>query len=149
MHQDWQTLHFSELKTDELYDIMHLRQAVFVVEQNSVYIDADGVDPQAIHMLCREAGTLIAYQRLIPPGIKYPESSMGRIVVHAGWRGKDLGRELVQRGIDHNLESWPGDICISAQAHLQTFYHSLGFVSEGDLYQEDAIPHCKMRLTVE
>jgi ElaA protein len=148
MQHHWHTLQYTELDRDDLYDIMRLRQEVFVVEQNSAYLDADGVDLQAVHMLCREEGRLIAYQRLIQPGIKYSESSMGRIAVQPDLRGKDLGRELVKRGIEHNLSLWPADICISAQAHLQKFYRSMGFVSEGDIYAEDGIPHCKMRLSV-
>ena len=147
MTQHWQTLSFDELDRDELYDILALRAQVFIVEQNSPYLDPDGVDRQAMHMLYREDGRLLAYQRLIGPGIKYPECSIGRIVVHPDLRGRQMGRELVRRGIEHNRSAWPGvDICISAQSHLQDFYGAFGFIGEGELYDEDGIPHRKMRL---
>lgn len=146
MQRDWETLPFAALDVRLLYAVMRLRQEVFVLEQNCVYLDADGADLVAEHMLCRQAGELVAYQRLLGPGIKYPESSMGRIVVQPALRGQELGRELVQRGITHNQERWPGvDICISAQAHLEAFYGSLGFNGEGDVYDEDGVPHRKMR----
>lgn len=146
MQRDWETLPFAALSCAALYAVMRLRQEVFVVEQDSAYLDADGVDLEADHMLCRQAGELVAYQRLVKPGIKYPESSMGRIVVQPALRGQDLGRELVRRGIAHNQARWPGvDICISAQAHLEAFYNTLGFTGEGAIYVEDDIPHRKMR----
>ncbi len=142
----WETRPFAALDTSLLYAIMRLRQEVFVVEQDSAYLDADGIDLESEHMLCFEDGALIAYQRLIGPGIRYPESSIGRIVVHPAFRGHDLGRELVRRGIAHNLEQWPGiDICINAQSYLEAFYGTLGFAGEGEPYDEDGIPHRKMR----
>lgn len=146
MDLHWRTLPFAQLDIHELYGLLQLRQAVFVVEQQSIYLDADGRDQQAWHMLCTADGALAAYQRLLPPGASYPESSVGRLVVHPERRGRDLGRELVRRGIAHNLARWPGhDICISAQAHLQALYGSFGFRAEGGEYLEDGIPHRKMR----
>ncbi len=147
MKHVWQTAHFNELSTQNLYEIIRLRLQVFVVEQASIYQDLDNKDLQALHMFCRSEGRLCAYQRCLPPGLSYPESSMGRIVVHPDFRGYQLGRDLVERGIACNQAHWPeADICISAQAHLQRFYQSLSFVAEGDEYQEDGIPHRKMRL---
>lgn len=146
MDLNWQTRAFDELGPQLLYAILRLRQEVFVVEQNCAYLDLDGRDEKALHMLCTRNGEPLAYQRCLPPGLGYAESSLGRIVVHPDSRGLQLGRELVQRGIDHNLQCWAGnDICISAQAHLQCFYASLGFAGEGDEYMEDDIPHRKMR----
>jgi ElaA protein len=143
---EWQMLHFENLSTEQLYKALQLRQRVFAVEQDCAYLDLDGRDLEAFHMLCLESAEIKAYQRCLPPGTAYPESSMGRIVVDPELRGQQLGRELVQRGIDFNLANWPSDdICISAQAHLQPFYASLGFQSEGEEYMEDNIPHCKMR----
>jgi ElaA protein len=142
----WQTLSFTELGPERLYAIMRLRQEVFVVEQNCVFLDLDNLDQQAVHMLCSQANKVLAYQRCIAPGPGSIESLLGRIVVCPTMRNHQLGRELVQRGIKHNLSRWPdGDILISAQAHLQDFYSSLGFVGEGCEYLEDNIPHKKMR----
>ena len=146
MSLQWKTFGFEHLGTDDLYDILSLRQQVFVVEQQSIYLDTDSKDQQSVHMLCRDGDKLAAYQRCLPPGVSYPESSIGRIVVAPAWRGGQLGRELVRRGIEYNLEAWPGlDICINAQAYLQDFYVSLGFAVEGEEYDEDGIPHRKMR----
>ncbi|MAT91519.1 MAG: GNAT family N-acetyltransferase [Halioglobus sp.] len=147
MDIDWHTLAFAELGSDELYALLRLRQQVFVVEQQSIYLDLDGKDQQAVHMLCRQGDELAAYQRCLPPGVSYEQSSIGRIVVHPQSRGAGLGRELVRRGIAYNRRAWPGNgICISAQAHLQDFYASMGFVARGNIYQEDGIPHRQMRL---
>ena len=146
MDLHWTIANFEELRTHDLYAILRLRQEVFIIEQQSIYLDTDGKDQQSIHMLCADGDTLVAYQRCLPPGVSYPESSLGRIVVAPTRRGGDLGRELVQRGVEYNLDSWPGvDVCISAQSHLQKFYASMDFIAEGDEYDEDGIPHRKMR----
>ena len=146
MSLEWKTLSFSQISSEDLYDILRLRQEVFVVEQNCAYLDLDGLDQQATHMLCWHEGTLAAYQRCLPPGLNYVESSLGRVIVTRQMRGRQLGRELAQRGVAHNQLHWPQyDICISAQAHLQDFYASVGFKAEGDEYKEDGIPHRKMR----
>jgi ElaA protein len=145
--RDWLTLAWPELGIDQLYRILQLRQEVFVVEQNCVYRDLDGLDCQALHMLCLREGSLLAYQRCLPPGSSYGESSLGRVVVAPQARGEQLGRELVQRGIECNRRQWPGTpIRIGAQAHLQGFYASLGFVEASDPYMEDGIPHIEMLL---
>ena len=145
MGRRWQTSSFSDLTNTELYAILRLRQEVFVVEQRSIYIDLDGRDLQARHMSCWEGDALIAYQRLLAPGLVYPESAMGRIVVCPRARGDRLGRELVQRGLEHNLSRWPQhDVRINAQAYLETFYRDLGFVVDSDEYEEDGIPHLQM-----
>ncbi|MCR9107048.1 MAG: GNAT family N-acetyltransferase [Gammaproteobacteria bacterium] len=147
MDHVWRTAPFDALSTLELYAIMRLRMQVFVVEQQSIYLDLDNKDLQALHILCHAQGRLCAYQRCLPPGVSYDQSSLGRIVVHPAFRGAQLGRDLVERGIACNREHWPdADICISAQAHLQGFYSSLGFVAQGDEYQEDGIAHRKMLL---
>jgi ElaA protein len=142
----WETLPFNGLSLTWLYAVLRLRQHVFVVEQRCAYQDIDDLDQQATHMLCMRDSTLLAYQRCLPPGLSHAESSLGRIVVCEAMRGQQLGRDLVQRGIAHNLAQWPAsDIRISAQAHLQPFYASLGFVAEGDEYLEDDILHRQMR----
>lgn len=142
----WNTLPFTALTTPWLYTVLRLRQQVFVVEQYCSYLDLDNLDQSAMHMLCREGTALLAYQRCLPPGLSYPESALGRIVVCPTKRGQQLGRELVQRGIEHNLCQWPQhDIRISAQAHLKSFYASLGFIAEGSEYLEDNILHRQMR----
>jgi ElaA protein len=141
----WQTSAFDELSLAALYATLQLRQAVFVVEQDCPYQDLDGLDQGAFHMLCWRGEALVATQRCLPPGLCYPQSAIGRIVVAPQARGLQLGRELVQRGIDFNLAQWPGSgIQIGAQAHLERFYASLGFARAGEAYLEDGIPHIHM-----
>ncbi|HEY6132182.1 MAG TPA: GNAT family N-acetyltransferase, partial [Halioglobus sp.] len=81
MTLEWQTLAFTELSGEKMYAVMRLRQQVFVVEQQCAYLDLDNLDQQAIHIVCMRDRELLAYQRCLPPGISYPESSLGRIVV--------------------------------------------------------------------
>lgn len=146
MTLQWRTLAFPELDAKLLYAVLRLRQQVFVVEQQCAYLDIDNLDLPAHHMLCMQGAELLAYQRCLAPALVYPQSSLGRIVVDPSMRGRRLGAELVQRGITYNLSQWPGcDIRINAQAHLQPFYGTLGFIAEGEEYLEDNIVHRQMR----
>ena len=143
----WQTALFDELSTHQLYTVMRLRQEVFVLEQNCIYPDLDGLDIESTHIMCWEDGELLAYLRCLGPGLSYPQSSIGRIVVSPRARGRDLGRELVKQGIAYNLKAWPdSDIKIGAQAYLEKFYTDLGFVTAGEPYMEDGIEHVHMNL---
>ena len=145
MNYQWQTKAFAQLNLNELYAVLHLRQQVFVVEQNCVYLDLDGLDQRATHMLCWHAGQLLAYQRCLPPGLTYTESSLGRIVTAPTARGQQLGKKLVKKGISHNLQQWPqNDIRINAQAYLRDFYTGLDFTAQGNEYDYDGIPHLQM-----
>ena len=147
MSRQWQTTRFDGLSIRQLYAALKLRQEVFAVEQNCVYVDNDDLDQEAIHILLWQDSSLLAYQRCLPPGLQEPESTLGRIVVAPGARGNNLGQELVRRGITHNLQRWPqSGIRIHAQAHLQQFYQALGFATEGDVYDLDGIPHLEMTL---
>lgn len=148
MQLRWQTATFTDLDNRALYALLRLRQVVFVVEQDSIYIDADDLDQAAVHMLVWRGRELLAYQRCLPPGLQEAESTLGRIVVAREGRGSGLGAALVRRGIAHNLRRWPGvDIRIHAQAHLEAFYNELGFAVEGGVYDLDGIPHIEMLLS--
>ncbi|MFP2927307.1 GNAT family N-acetyltransferase [Pyxidicoccus sp. 3LG] len=146
----WQWKTFRELTLDELYALLALRQEVFVVEQRSIYQDVDGLDGAAHHLLAYEDadGTpfLAAYLRILPPGVKFPgESSLGRVVTSPRARGRGLGREVVERGLARLEDLFPQTpIRISAQHYLQRFYEEAGFHAEGDVYDEDGIPHIEM-----
>ncbi len=143
----WKTYAFDDLSNRQLYTMLQLRQEIFVVEQNCVYMDLDGLDQQSIHILCWQGETLLAGLRCLPPGLSYTQSSLGRIVAAPAARGKNLGRELVERGIAYNLRVWPkSDIRIGAQAYLKKFYTSLGFSTDGEPYMEDGIEHIHMNL---
>jgi ElaA protein len=141
----WQTASFDDLSGQQLYSAMRLRQEIFVVEQNCVYNDLDGLDQSAMHILAWRGTELMAYLRCLEPGQSYPQSSVGRIVVAAQARAMSLGRELVQRGIDNNRRIWPDSgIRIAAQAYLEKFYVELGFVVDGAPFDEDGISHLHM-----
>jgi ElaA protein len=142
---NWQWLRFPDLGVDNLYDALALRCRVFVLEQGA-YLDPDGIDRVAWHLLGRDAaGLLQAYLRVVDPGVKYAEPSIGRVITSPETRGSGLGRVLMFEGIARCSTAWPRHgIRISAQAHLGTFYRSLGFDPVGDSYLEDNIPHVEM-----
>jgi ElaA protein len=144
----WTWAHFDRLSSRDVYDCLALRSAVFVVEQDCVFLDPDGCDAGAWHLLGRgDDGRLVAYLRGLASGVKYPEPSIGRVVVASSARGTGLGRPLMREGIARVSALWPGqDIVIGAQQRLEPFYGSLGFVAEGGIYDEDGIDHVRMRL---
>lgn len=144
---DWQWKRFPELTLEQLYALLALRSEVFVVEQRSLYLDADGYDAGCFHLLgLTPEGRLGAYLRVLPPGLKYREPSIGRVVTAPWARRQGLGRELFARGVAFLDALHPGvPIRIGAQAYLQRFYEGFGFVREGEVYDEDGIPHIDMR----
>jgi ElaA protein len=140
-------LSWSELSTDDLYRLLQLRSAVFVVEQSCAYQDLDDLDQQALHVLHHDDDEqLIAYARLLPPGCEGGDHcSIGRVVVHPRARDQQLGRQLMLQALAECQRLWPtAEIIISAQTYLTRFYQSLGFVNTGEYYLEDLIPHQKM-----
>ena len=143
---EWQSKAFDRLTVNELYEVMRLRMAVFVVEQQCWYQDADGLDASCVHLLGRlPSGELACYLRIVPPGLRYAEPSIGRVVVDSHFRGSGIGRALMIRGIEITEATYPAfGIRLSAQKYLERFYQSLGFISEGDDYLDDGIPHVEM-----
>lgn len=141
----WHWLRFDELGVVNLYDALALRCRVFILEQGP-YLDADGIDPRARHLLGRDAdGVLRAYLRAVEPGVKYPEPSLGRVITAPESRGTGLGRALVAEGLARCAATWPGQgNRISAQHRLERFYTELGFRTVGETYLEDSIPHIEM-----
>ena len=143
----WTCLPFAELAVQQLHDVLQLRSEVFVVEQNCVFLEIDGLDPKTSHLLGHgDDGALKAYARLIPPGVKAPDALIGRVVTSPAARGGGTGRLLMAEAISRCEQLWPGHaITLHAQAHLERFYGSFGFVPSGDPYIEDGIPHIEMR----
>ena len=141
----WSWHRFAELGVDNLYDALQLRCRVFVLEQGA-FLDPDGVDRQSWHLLGRgDGGALIAYLRVVDPGIKYAEPSIGRVITAPEARGNGSGRALMAEGMAGCDRHWPQrDVRISAQAYLERFYGDFGFVRVGDDYLEDDIPHLEM-----
>ena len=143
-----EVLAFDALSLRQLYDLLRLRSAVFVVEQDCVYEDADGLDEGALHVLTTDARGLVGYTRLLAPGTSHAEASaIGRVVTAPEARGEGLGRAVVTRSIGECRRRWPqSDILIHAQSYLLDFYAALGFVAEGEEFLEDGLPHFRMRL---
>ena len=130
----------------EWHRVLALRAQVFVVEQNCAYQDPDGKDVVSYHLLMESGEELVAYARLVPPGVSYPEAAIGRVVTSQTVRGKGWGKTLMEIAIAQIQKKFEvNEICISAQSYLLKFYNDLGFAAEGEEYLEDDIPHWKMR----
>ena len=142
---NWTIKKFDELSLDELYKILQLRTEVFIVEQNCVYNDPDGKDQSAWHLMAIEEGKLVAYTRILPPGVSHSDPAIGRVVTSSSKRRSGLGRELMRRSIEA-CEKLFGktSITLSAQVYLRSFYESLGFIVVGEEYLDDGILHIKM-----
>lgn len=133
---------FEELTTRELHQIYQLRSAVFVVEQACAYQDIDDHDLTAFHLMFIKDEQLLAYCRLIPTTELV---KLGRVVVAQTARGQGLGRQLVEEALTACASHYPKTpIYAQAQAHLEAFYQSLGFVATSEVYLEDDIPHIDM-----
>ena len=148
----WRWTHFSELGIHDLYEILQLRQQVFVLEQQCLYQDIDDIDCYAWHLSATQrtgekTDKLIAYLRVVEPGRKYDEPSNGRVITKESFRGLGIVKSLFIRGVQHTLaEFHNADIRISAQQHLAGFYGDAGFERVGTPYLEDDIPHVEMIL---
>ena len=154
----WTWARFDALSGDDVYDLLALRSEVFVVEQQCAFLDADGCDRDAWHLLGRIAASadpsrarsasLAAYLRCLDPGVKYVGPALGRVIVASAYRGTGLGGVLMREGIARTHARWAAaDIMIGAQLRLHAFYAALGFRTEGPPYVEDGIDHVEMRLT--
>jgi ElaA protein len=143
---DWQCLRLADFDPLALHRVLRARQEVFVVEQACAYLDADAADECSWHLAAWAPGRqLMAYARLVDPGVKYPEASIGRVITTASARGTGLGRTLLRRALAECERAWPGQaLRISAQSHLVGYYAEVGFVPVGEPYLEDAIPHTEM-----
>jgi ElaA protein len=145
----WRFAPFEKLTPRDVHDLLQARADVFVVEQDCVFPDVDGRDPDCWHLIGRASAApdapVLAYCRLVPPGVKYAEPSIGRVLTTAAARGKGQGRELVAEAISRLEALWPGQaIRIGAQLYLERFYASFGFERVSDPYDEDGIQHIDM-----
>ncbi|MEY3053167.1 MAG: hypothetical protein RLY31_2952 [Bacteroidota bacterium] len=140
-------LPFANLSAGQLYDIMALRQTVFVVEQQCAYLDADGKDQPAWHLIgSNQSRQTVSYARLLPVGVSYDEhASIGRVVVDPAYRNQGIGMDLMNQALRWTRHLFPGaPVKISAQSHLKDFYERFGFSVCGAEYLEDGIPHLPM-----
>jgi ElaA protein len=146
MSLQWKIKEFESLSVNELYDILRLRSEIFVVEQNCVYLDLDGKDKKGLHLIGEFEGKIVAYSRLLEPGISFDNASIGRIVVDAIYRDRKWGHELMREAIAGIKNSFAETkITIGAQLYLKKFYESHGFVQTSEMYLEDDIPHIEMK----
>lgn len=151
----WHIHQFDDLSSRQLYLLMQLRQDVFIVEQHCPFADMDNKDFVCWHLSAWRDNVPVAYARIVPPelavanvptAIATGSPSIGRVCNASSVRGSGIGRELMQRALQHVNAHWPGSDCqIGAQSYLRRFYESLGFIVNGDEYIEDGIPHFPMR----
>ncbi|MBP0591799.1 GNAT family N-acetyltransferase [Paraburkholderia sp. LEh10] len=151
-HIDWHWKAFGDLTNVEVYDMLAARAAVFVIEQNCLYGDVDGLDTEAWHLLAygaHESGmrpALAGYLRVLLPDAGDTDIRIGRVLTTADFRGQGLGNAMLERALGHIGAQWPGTpVRLHAQAHLQAFYGSFGFEPIGEVHEEDGIPHIWMR----
>jgi ElaA protein len=137
---------FNELTLHELYEILKIRNEVFMIEQRIEYNDTDDIDFECIHiMFCEKSGKVAAYSRAIPAGKIGKHAAFGRVCVRTEYRKTGLGRKLVAKVIDCIEDRFgENDIEIGAQAYLEKFYGSFGFKTVSDVFSIGGIDHVKM-----
>ncbi|MFK7815730.1 MAG: GNAT family N-acetyltransferase [Gammaproteobacteria bacterium] len=143
----WQSKRFRQLNNTELYELLKFRVDIFVVEQNCPYPELDDKDThiETHHITAHYKSKLIAYARLLSPGIRYPEVNIGRLAVGKSLRHQRIGTLLMEKCLQEAVIIWPGlSIKISAQEHLKEFYENFGFKKISAMYLEDNIPHITM-----
>jgi ElaA protein len=144
----WQWCRLGELSAEQLYAVLAARVAIFVVEQNCAYQDLDGLDAEAEHLIAWSGTEVAGYLRVLGPGTRFDDPSIGRIITTKPFRGSGLGRDLVAKGIERTRLRYPGQpVRISAQQYLEKFYRDFGFATVSQPYLEDNIPHVEMLLS--
>ncbi|MCM2988746.1 GNAT family N-acetyltransferase [Bacillus safensis] len=143
-HIKWTCQTFEQLSKEDLYLILMERVNVFVVEQTCPYPEIDQRDQEALHLIAKENGTIVAYCRIFQNGIVYKEASIGRVLVRQAGRKKGYGKMLLIKAMEKLSELGETSVKIQAQAYLKSFYESFGFKAVSDVYDEDGIPHLDM-----
>ncbi|KKD42981.1 GNAT family N-acetyltransferase [Bacillus sp. FSL L8-0167] len=143
-HIKWTCQTFEQLSKEDLYLILMERVNVFVVEQTCPYPEIDHRDQEALHLIAKENGTIVAYCRIFQNGIMYKEASIGRVLVTQAGRKKGYGKLLLIKALEKLSELGETSVKIQAQAYLKSFYESFGFKAVSDVYDEDGIPHLDM-----
>lgn len=143
----WCWYHLKDMEPGLLYDMLALREAIFVVEQNCIYQELDGLDKIAEHLLLTQNRSVVACLRVLPADGQEPRVRIGRVAVAPGWRGRGIARVMMCGAIDRiRLDYSSSGIYLDAQTYLQAFYQSLGFRVCGDEFLEDGIPHVPMQI---
>ena len=142
---NWNCKTYKNLTLDEFHDLIQLREIVFVVEQDCPYLDVDGKDKKAFHVIGKLNNKIVATARILPQGVSYDEVSIGRVVVSPKVRGKNIGKQLMEQSMLFVKENFGNvSVRISAQTYLLKYYESFGFKTVGEEYLEDNIPHREM-----
>ena len=147
MNITWYHKHFKELNTTELYQILQLRNEVFIVEQHCPFQDLDDKDLKCYHLIGfdTESQKVMAYTRIVPAGISFEEASIGRVITSPLARKGGIGKQLMNKSIELLEELYGGvSIKIGAQLYLIKFYESFGFQQVEEVYLEDGIEHILM-----
>ncbi|WP_430459910.1 GNAT family N-acetyltransferase [Thalassolituus sp. LLYu03] len=145
MKLDFKWSRIEDLSTLELFAIIKARESVFIVEQQCPYQETDDMDLHAWHLEVSVDNQLAAYARVVDPGIKYEQPSIGRVMTISEFRKLKIGRSLMTEAIRFTEEKHPQmGIKIGAQVYLQKFYESFGFTAVTEPYDEDGIPHIDM-----
>jgi ElaA protein len=143
---EWRVSLFSELSTEELYGILHLRCKIFILEQDAPYLDMDYKDQKAIHLHGYIGDKLIAYCRIFKSGDYFEDASIGRVIVAKEYRKYGYGHDLMKKAIElEKTEFGERKITLSAQQYLKNFYESHGFLQTSEMYLEDGLPHIQMK----
>lgn len=136
---------FDRLTAGELFAVLRLRQAVFYLEQRVDCEELDALDPRAVHLWCAaDDGPTVACLRILPPGVRYDEASVGRVAVAAAWRRRGVARRMMRAALEYIDRTWGAPVRISSQEYVVPFYESLGFGVVSERYAEAGIPHRKM-----
>ena len=143
----WRWYELEQMKPVLLYDMLALREAIFVVEQSCIYQELDGLDNAAQHLLGIHDGAVVACLRLLPPAGEETRVRIGRVAVSSDWRKQGVARLMMQKAIDRARVGYPScGVFLDAQTYLLDFYRSLGFQLSGDEFLEDGIPHISMQI---
>ncbi len=143
----WRWYVLDEMKPRLLYDMLALREAIFVIEQNCIYQELDGLDKAAQHLLVTEGKVVIACLRVLPPAGQQACVRIGRVAVSSSWRKHGIARSMMLRAIEKVQQDYPScKVYLAAQTYLKEFYQSLGFQVCGDEFLEDGIQHVPMQI---
>lgn len=145
----WIIKEFDELTLCELYEILRLRNEIFVVEQQCVYQDIDDKDKDSYHIFSMDEDKICSYVRVLKPFVNYNEVSLGRVLTSQKYRRRSLSKTNITLALDFiKISLGENKVRISAQEHLIDFYGALGFKKVSECYLEDGIPHVEMLLNL-